>query len=114
MVQQHLRRPTAMPYGTNLHVFRQGVQPAWEDPHFEKGSCFAIKSQKFESSKYWEDVLLAMLGEQFETPDFVMGMVLKLRPQFDKIDIWLADSTNEEAIAKTRSSLLEILNCEDS
>jgi hypothetical protein len=34
-----------------------------------------------------------MLGEQFEASDFVVGMVLKLKPQFDKIDIWLRDST---------------------
>ena len=98
-----------MPYGTNLHVFRQGVHPVWEDPHFEKGSSFSIKSQKFQSSKYWEDLLLAMLGEQFETPNFVMGLVLKLRPMFDKIDIWLNDATNEAAIASTRASLLQIL-----
>ena len=114
MIQQHLRRPTAMPYGTNLHVFREGVQPVWEDPHFKEGCSFAIKSQKFQSSKYWEDLLLAMLGEQFETPDFVMGVVLKLRPQFDKIDIWLKDSTNEEQISSTRSTLLQILQVQES
>jgi len=38
--------------------------------------------------------MIAMLGEQFEAENFVKGMVIKLRPQFDKIDIWLADSTN--------------------
>lgn len=32
MVYQHLRRPTAMPYGTFLHVFKDGIRPVWEDP----------------------------------------------------------------------------------
>jgi translation initiation factor 4E len=81
-----------MPYGTNLHLFQKGIHPVWEDPVFENGCWLCLKSQKFQSSKYWEDMLLAMLGEQFEAADFVVGMVLKLRPQFDKIDVWMRDS----------------------
>lgn len=98
-----------MPYGTNMHVFREGIHPVWEDPAFEKGCSFSLRSQKFQSSKYWEDLLLATLGEQFETPDFVLGVVLKLRPQFDKLDVWLRDHTNEAAVASTRATLIELL-----
>ena len=54
-----------------------------------------------------------MLGEQFDQADFVMGMVLKLRPQFDKIDVWMNDATNEAAIAATKSNMLSILQCEE-
>ena len=50
-----------------------------------------------------------MLGEQFETPDFVVGMVLKLRPQFDKIDLWMRNSSDTPAIASTRTTVARIL-----
>ena len=50
-----------------------------------------------------------MLGEQFSTPDFVVGMVLKLRPQFDKIDIWIRDATNTTAIEEVKKQVCEIL-----
>ena len=44
-----------------------------------------------------------MLGEQFDAADFVVGMVLKLRPQFDKIDIWMRDATNEEGLKSVKA-----------
>jgi hypothetical protein len=50
-----------------------------------------------------------MLGEQFEAEDFVVGMVLKLRPQFDKIDIWLRDADKADAIASTKADVCRIL-----
>ena len=40
MMYQHLRRPTAMPYGTTLHIFQSGIKPVWEDPALAKGSRF--------------------------------------------------------------------------
>ena len=82
-----------MPYGTNMYLFQKGIRPAWEDPTFENGCHLSIKSAKFQSSKYWEDLLLAMLGEQFDETDFVLGLVLKLRPQFDKVDLWMRDAS---------------------
>ena len=109
MIQQHLRRPTAMPYGTHFHVFRQGMRPEWEDPAFAEGCQLEIKSQKNTTSKYWEDMILAMMGEQFETADFVYGMVMKLKPQFDKISVWLKDSSATDAIALTKKKVAEIL-----
>ena len=81
MVQQHLRRATAMPYGTFLHVFKQGIKPMWEDPSLVNGCRFSIKTQKSHTSKYWEDLLLAMLGEQFQQENHIAGLVLNLKAQ---------------------------------
>lgn len=50
-----------------------------------------------------------MLGEQFDVPDCVMGVVLKLRPQFDKLDVWLNNADNQDAIKLIRANLLSIL-----
>ena len=52
-----------MPYGTNLHVFVQGIKPVWEDPQLTNGARYTLKIAKSHSSKYWEDLLLAMIGE---------------------------------------------------
>ena len=68
-----------MPYGTNLHVFVQGIKPVWEDPQLTNGARYTLKIAKSHSSKYWEDLLLAMIGEQF--PDnCIAGLVLQLNP----------------------------------
>ena len=98
-----------MPYGTHFHLFRKGIRPEWEDAAFEEGCQLEIKSQKNSTSKYWEDLLLAMLGEQFDQPDFVYGMIMKLKPQFDKISVWLKDSTNQDAIDTTKKQIMEII-----
>ena len=44
MLYQHMRRPTAMPYGTFLHVFKDGIRPVWEDPSLERGCQLEIKA----------------------------------------------------------------------
>lgn len=44
MVYQHMRRPTAMPYGTFLHVFKDGIRPVWEDKSLERGCQLEIKA----------------------------------------------------------------------
>ena len=46
MMYQHLRRPTAMPYGTTLHIFKKGIKPVWEDPAMENGARFQLKMPK--------------------------------------------------------------------
>ena len=109
MVYQHMRRPTAMPYGTFLHVFKDGIRPVWEDKSLERGCQLEIKAQKQQTSKYWEDLLLAMLGEQFCKQDFIGGLVLKLKPQFDKIGIWLTNDATPEAIASIKSELARLV-----
>lgn len=51
MIYQHLRRPTAMPYGTFLHCFKKGIRPVWEDESLLKGCQLEFKTQKAHTSK---------------------------------------------------------------
>lgn len=110
MMYQHLRRPTAMPYGTTLHIFQTGIKPVWEDPALAKGSRFQLKSEKSHTSKYWEDLLLAVIGEQIGTKSqMIAGLVMNLKPQFDKIGIWFTDCEDADEIAKVKEDILNIL-----
>ena len=38
-----------------------------------------------------------MIGEQFPE-NLVAGLVMNLKPQFDKIAVWITDSNNEAGI----------------
>jgi translation initiation factor 4E len=96
-----------MPYGTGLHVFIQGIKPVWEDTQLVNGARFTIKVPKSHCSKYWEDLLLAMIGEQFPE-NLVAGLVLNLKPQFDKIAVWITDCNNETAIAQVKAVIIEV------
>lgn len=111
---QHLRRPTAMPYGTTLHIFKKGIKPVWEDPSLSKGSRFQVKSEKKTTSKYWEDLVLAMIGEQLGTKsDMIAGLVLNLKTQFDKVAIWFTDCDDQEEINKIKEDIIAILQIEE-
>ena len=54
------------------------------------------------------------MGEQFESNDIIGGMVLNLKPQFDKIAIWITNSLDNEGVAKVRADILKFLQIEDS
>lgn len=62
---------------------------------------------KSHSSKYWEDLLLAMIGEQF-SENLVAGLVLVLKPQFDKLAVWITDSNKKEEIEVLKLKIIEI------
>jgi translation initiation factor 4E len=112
MVYQHMRRPTAMPYGTNLHVFVKGIKPVWEDAQLQEGARFTLKMPKSHCSKYWEDLLLAMIGEQMPE-GLVAGVVLNLKPQFDKIAVWITDCNDEKKIAQLKADILKVTQIEE-
>ena len=107
-----MRRPTAMPYGSNLHIFVKGIKPVWEDPAMENGARFQLKMPKSHTSKYWEDLLLAMIGEQFPE-NLVAGLVMNLKPQFDKIAVWITDSSNEAGITQLKKDILKITQIDE-
>jgi len=65
-----------MPIGSVLQVFVDGVKPLWEDPEFKDGGRFALRLPKTHTAKYWEDLLLAMIGEQFTSANKVLGLLL--------------------------------------
>lgn len=107
-----MRRPTAMPYGTGLHVFVQGIKPVWEDPQLEEGARFTLKMPKSHCSKYWEDLLLSMIGEQFPE-NLVAGLVMNLKPQFDKISVWITDCNKEAEIAQLKADIIAVTQIEE-
>ena len=51
-----------------------------------------------------------MIGEQFQSEDLIAGLVLNLKPAFDKVAIWLKDSTNEAEVAKVKDDIVKFLN----
>ena len=100
-MQGHLRRPSAMPLGTILHYFVTGVKPLWEDPACKEGARITLRLPKTHTAKYWEDLLFAMLGEQFSIENEVLGLVLSTKFSGDSIALWMRHS-DQNTIATLR------------
>jgi translation initiation factor 4E len=51
----------------------------WEDEANKFGGRWVIRINKGYSNKLWEDLILAMIGEQFEVDNEINGIVITIR-----------------------------------
>ena len=51
----------------------------WEDETCKEGGRWVIKIPKAHTNKVWEDLVYAMLGEQFTQENEVLGLVLGIK-----------------------------------
>lgn len=56
--------------------------------------------------------MLAMIGEQFPE-NLVAGLVMNLKPQFDKIAVWIIDSNRESDVAQLKADILKITQIDE-
>lgn len=102
-----MKTPSQLTPGMNLYVFREDLEPMWET--FPKGGCWIIRFHKANSQngiidRVWEELLLAIVGEQFRTPELV-GVSLSRRQNHKTVShilsIW-NKNTEDKPSAKFR------------
>ena len=108
-IYDYLKRPNDFRYNTEYHLFKEGITPTWEDPQNKAGGKWMVRLKKGIASRYWEDVILAVIGEQFDVGSEVCGAVLSVRNTEDIISIWNKTADNLEAINKIRYSRYGLL-----
>ena len=84
-----MKRPSEMPDGTTINLFIQGIKPVWEVKEHEQGGSWRMPISKGYANQLWEDLILALIGEQFECANEVTGIVLSTSSHGDKISIWM-------------------------
>jgi translation initiation factor 4E len=88
-IYSHLKRPSSLPTVSDYHIFKDGVRPVWEDEANKKGGKWIVRLKKGVADRYWEDLLLAIVGDQFlEAGDEVCGAVLSVRSGEDVLSVW--------------------------
>lgn len=75
----HLVRPSTLKPYRELHLFKSGIKPMWEDPSNVKGGKWVIRLRKTKIDRAWENACMAMLGEQFLVGPEICGIVLSTR-----------------------------------
>ena len=68
-----------------------------------------VRLKKGLASKYWEELVLAIIGEQFDVGNEICGAVVSTRANEDIISVWNKTNDNQEAINKIRLLLLLLL-----
>jgi len=107
----HLSPPSLLQPTTDYLVFHIDVKrPVWEDPFNIDGGKWIVRLRKGVADRLWEDLVLAMIGDQFEPEDEVCGCVLSARSQEDILSLWHKDEKNEEAKVRIKETIRRCLN----
>jgi translation initiation factor 4E len=82
----------------------------WEDEANKHGGRWTLKVSKGFTNKLWEDLILAMIGEQFTLENEINGIVLSIRGGLgDKISIWNRNGKDKEIVEKIKEDIVSIL-----
>lgn len=117
-VFNNLKPASTLAQGSNYHIFKEYIEPKWEDAANSKGGkwTFTIppKSRGSALDQMWLWTVLACIGETFLSPDDVCGLVVSVRKAGDRVQIWTRDATNEQACRDIGRSLKDALELPDS
>jgi len=102
-----------LPPGSNYHVFKDGIEPCWEDPSNNCGGKWIIpvKSSQRDTQlkQLWMWAVLACIGNSFEDEDEVCGVVVSVRKSSDKICLWTRNATEEAKTKRIGQQLKDLL-----
>mmetsp|Transcript_35201 Transcript_35201/g.60281 ORF Transcript_35201/g.60281 Transcript_35201/m.60281 type:complete len:204 (-) Transcript_35201:34-645(-) len=109
-VYNHMVRPNDLPNTADYHMFKKGIKPMWEDDANKKGGKWIIRLKKGIATKFWEDLVFAVIGGQFEVGDEICGIVISIRYQEDIISVWNRHATNKHARDVIHETMRSVLN----
>ncbi|XP_035220222.1 eukaryotic translation initiation factor 4E type 2-like [Stegodyphus dumicola] len=106
----HLIRPSEMAVHSDFHLFKHGIKPMWEDEANKAGGKWIVRLKKGLASRCWEDLILAILGEQFMVGEEICGAVVSVRFQEDIISVWNKTASDQHTTIRIRDTLKRVLN----
>jgi translation initiation factor 4E len=77
----HMCRPHDLNGHADIHLFKDGIRPLWEDDANKNGGKWIVRLKKGLSNRCWENLILAILGEQFMVGEEICGAVVSIRFQ---------------------------------
>lgn len=92
---------------SSFHLMKEGISPLWEDPKNANGGFWVMRVRKEDTPHVWKELVLAVIGEQFEpaiiSGDEISGLTVSIRQYDDIIRLW-----NTCSNAKTPNLLVRI------
>lgn len=108
--------PSHLVNKADMQLFKEGVQPKWEDPACEKGGSWTVACGRSKElfDRVWLNLLLAMIGGQFTHDDDVCGGVVNVRSGGkDRVVLWTRNAANEESQMSIGRQLKSFLDVSD-
>ena len=83
----HMTRPHDLIGHADIHLFKDGIRPLWEDDANKNGDKWIVRLKKGLANRCWENLILAILGEQFMVGEEICGAVVSVRFQVNFYDV---------------------------
>ncbi|KAL9179492.1 hypothetical protein ACHAXT_008782 [Thalassiosira profunda] len=85
----------------------QGVKPTWEDPYNERGGRWTMRLPKrgLLGSRYWEEILLSILGGGMDVPD---GEICG-SGHLHVLSVWNKSAGNTRMVSNIKNALRKLL-----
>jgi len=81
----------------------------WEDEENKRGGKWTMRLKKGVADRYWEELLLALVGDQFaEASEEVCGAVVSVRSGEDVFSIWTKNDGGRNV--KIRETIKRVLS----
>ncbi|XP_048764597.1 eukaryotic translation initiation factor 4E-like isoform X2 [Ostrea edulis] len=111
----HVQKASKLPSGCDYSLFKDGVQPMWEDERNKDGGRWLINLNKNQRQtdldNFWLETLLCLIGESFEEySEDICGAVVNIRNKGDKLSLWTKEASRPDAILKIGKKLKERLS----
>jgi len=106
----HLVRPSDLHSPSDFFLFKDGIKPMWEHKGNCNGGQWTIRLNKGLAARCWENLILALLGEQFLVGDELCGAGVSMRQKKDCISLWHKTSSDTEACERIRDVMRKVLN----
>ncbi|KAH8917152.1 translation initiation factor eIF4e [Atractiella rhizophila] len=109
------KRPSQLEVGSNVHVFKDGIKPMWEDTANQDGGKWVLTVKKPDNElldRCWMWLVLALIGEVLDEKDEVCGAVVSLKPRGHRIQLWTRSKSDVEGINSLGKRLIKLLEIE--
>lgn len=77
---------------SSFHLMKEGISPLWEDPKNADGGFWTVRIKKEDTAIVWKELVLALIGEQFEPAitngDDICGLTVSIRHNDDIVRLW--------------------------
>ncbi|KAL7719529.1 Eukaryotic translation initiation factor 4E [Entamoeba marina] len=100
---------------SNYHLFREEIEPKWEDPENAKGGRWIHYHSRNEGkdeyiNQKWINTMLACIGEDFPNSEEVKGCVFSSKKNQIRISLWVGDaeSKNVKLIGSKFKNVLDL------
>jgi hypothetical protein len=96
----NIKAPSQLQPSATYYLFKDGIQPKWEDPKNAHGGCWTATAPRTPNAgqvldSWWLNSVLACIGEQFDEGDEVCGVTVNIRQGKSRIEMWTKTAANE-------------------